>query len=96
MADFTTVADLIEELQNFDPESPVFVAFQPSWPLAAEIANITEVSPDDEDEDWDEEQQEWVPVNEQPDVPNVVWIALTSGVRGDMSPYAPKAAWGED
>jgi len=38
-----TVGELIEYLSEFDPETPVAGAFQPSYPLAYDIGEPTEV-----------------------------------------------------
>lgn len=37
------VQDLIEELQNMDPEAEVRIATQPSWPFEHSCANVVEV-----------------------------------------------------
>ena len=35
-----TVADLIKRLEEFEPESPIALASQPSWPFEYGIADI--------------------------------------------------------
>ena len=36
----TTVADLIAALEGLDPETPVQIAHQPSYPIAAQITRV--------------------------------------------------------
>ena len=45
------VSELLEQLQNVDPTIEVRIAFQPSYPLAATVAAVTEVGGDIEDID---------------------------------------------
>jgi hypothetical protein len=84
-----TVRELIDLLGDFDEDADVRIAYQPSWPLAAEVANVT--SSEEAELLSDDEAMEVA----APDPPNVVWIAATSGVgRHDENPYAPSGAWG--
>ena len=46
-----TVQELIDQLQDFDPDLPVFLAQQPSWPFEYSIGRIVEVDLNDDDED---------------------------------------------
>jgi hypothetical protein len=43
-----TVGDLIDRLEQIDPETPLRVAFQPAWPLAGYVEAVTEVHSDPE------------------------------------------------
>ncbi len=45
-----TVKDLIDQLKSQDPDADVYVAYQPSYPLAAECGHV-ETNEDPEDED---------------------------------------------
>ena len=38
-----TVRDLIEELQLLNPDAPIFLAEQPSWPFKYDIQGVYEV-----------------------------------------------------
>ena len=40
------VRELIELLDDYDPEAPVLIAHQPSWPLAEVVAGVVEDDPD--------------------------------------------------
>jgi hypothetical protein len=81
-----TVGDLKEALEEFDDALPLRVAFQPSWPLAAEVANVRAINPADEDASGT--------VVGRPDRP-VVWIAASSSIPYAEDPYAPRNAWEE-
>lgn len=35
-----TVADIISALEGIDPDTPIQIAFQPTWPLTAQITRI--------------------------------------------------------
>lgn len=75
MADMT-VAELIEVLQDADPESLVRIAFQPSYPLRASVASVA--LPDEMD---GSEGFVWiaasasVPYMENPYAPSAAWEA---------------------
>jgi hypothetical protein len=74
-----TVGELITELENFDPDAPVRIAFQPTRPLRAEAGNVVaqgELVDGERDED-----------------PRLVWIAATTSVGYNENPYAPREAW---
>ncbi len=45
-----TVKQLINQLQSLDPDAEVYIAYQPSYPLAAECGHV-EVGEKPEDED---------------------------------------------
>lgn len=75
-----TVQDLIDLLSEFDPDAPVMIAHQPSWPLAEVVGAVTTaefVNEDDEDETEED---------------NTVWI-VAGGHSHRRSPYAPKAVF---
>lgn len=77
MSQITTVADLMELLEGFDPMAPVRIAFQPNYPLAAEVAAVTQ--PDFNDA--------------EPETATVWIAATSGVNSYDESPYAPSAAW---
>lgn len=54
----TTVRELIEELENYDPEAPVLIAHQPSWPLAEVVAHVT--TDDDPETDDPNDAAVWI------------------------------------
>lgn len=78
-----TVRDLLELLESYDPETPLRIATQPSWPLASTLAAVTliEAPEDDEDPDF------------VPDRVATVWLAASDSVGYDEHPYAPRDAW---
>ena len=79
------VEDLIGALEGCDPKAELRIAFQPSWPMRAKVASITDLTgPDAEDLGGEE--------SEGDEDGQYVWIAITDGV-SDENPYAPKAAW---
>lgn len=80
-----TVRDLIELLEEQDPESPVRVAYQPHYPLAATLASVGTVDNYDYDAD---------PTRFDNGVAtSIVWLAASSGMPRDENPYAPDDAW---
>lgn len=66
---------LRDELGDRDPE--VRIAYQPSWPLRANVANIAPIEMDDEDEDptfvWIAASE--APYGENPYAPRKAWEA---------------------
>lgn len=75
------ISELIEQLQDklkWDGDAEVRVAYQPSYPLRAEISNVTFVEPDADDDDEPQEK--------------ILWLAV-DGVYSSESPYAPRRAW---
>jgi len=46
-----TVQDLIEILEDMDPEAEVRLAMQPAWAMEYTIGNVVEVTNDPEDQD---------------------------------------------
>lgn len=80
-----TVQELIQELENHDPQDVVRIAFQPSYPLAANVANVissAEIMEGVEPEEGDT-------IEAKP----IVWLAATESVSHDENPYAPREAW---
>jgi hypothetical protein len=78
-----TVGELIALLEDYDPESPIMIAHQESWPLAETVASVvgdTEVA--------DEETYEAGSAAD----PETVWI-VAGGHAWDRSPYAPRAVF---
>ena len=94
-----TLRDLIDTLQALADDgyedAPVRLAFQPNWPLAFDVGNITvldedagDVEPDDDVEDI----EDWDALPAPPER-SVVWIA-DGGHPDGVSPYAPRDAFG--
>ena len=77
----TTVGELIARLEDYDPETPIMLAHQPSWPLAETLAGI--VGPEDREMPSDDE----VDPDEAAE-PDTVWL-VAGGHAWDRSPYAP-------
>ena len=96
-----TLRDLIDTLQALADDgyedAPVRLAFQPSWPLAFEVGNITVLDEDAGDRDPDDdEDDDGVPLPDSDDADPtrpVVWIA-DGGHPYSASPYAPRDAFG--
>lgn len=81
-----TLDSLIETLTEIrDSGTPgdtrLLIAYQPSWPLRANVENVRVLTDDD---GYDHSDQ------------TAVWIAASSSVGYDDDPYAPHAAWDED
>ena len=82
------VRELIELLDDYDPEAPVLIAHQPSWPLAEVVAGVVEDDPDRYLEDRDSDPDEDQPDTDE-DGARAVWI-VAGGHPYERSPYAPK------
>lgn len=109
-----TLSELIDQLmalqeahEGQDPE--VRIAYQPSWPLRAKIANVRALTGDDApDEEELEYARELVAAGDEEaegfaaaqamleDHPPVIWLAASHSAPWDESPYAPKSAWDEE
>lgn len=78
-----TISELIEELEQYDDDTEVRLAIQPSYPFQHTIADVVEVdfSEGGEDEDDDEDDGE---------TGTVVYIA--EGGQLYSAPYLPGAA----
>jgi hypothetical protein len=75
------VQELIELLEDCDPETEVRLATQPSWPLAFELRGVS--VPDDVGHEGDDEEDALES--------GVVW--LVEGGHPDDSPHAPSYLW---
>lgn len=80
-----TVQELIDQLECQDPELEVRIAFQPSYPLAAHVANIIS----SEEIGGGEEPELEDTIEAKP----IVWLAATESVGYNENPYAPRGAW---
>lgn len=109
-----TLSELIDQLtalqeahEGQDPE--VRIAYQPSWPLRAKIANVRALTGDDApDEEEMEMARELVAAGDEEaegfaaaqamleDHPPVVWLAASDAAPWNESPYAPRDAWEEE
>ena len=109
-----TLSELIDQLtalqeahEGQDPE--VRIAYQPSWPLRAKIANVRALTGDDApDEEELELARELVAAGDEEaegfaaaqamleDHPPVVWLAASDAAPWNESPYAPREAWEEE
>lgn len=109
-----TLSELIDQLtalqeahEGQDPE--VRIAYQPSWPLRAKIANVRALTGDDApDEEELELARELVAAGDEEadgfaaaqamleDHPPVVWLAASDAAPWNESPYAPRSAWDEE
>lgn len=76
-----TIRELIEALEDAAAEhgedTPVRIAYQPSYPLAARVRAVTALERDDDN----------------PDAGAVLWLAASDTVPSSESPYAPRDAW---
>jgi hypothetical protein len=72
------VGELLELLEQMNPETEVMIAHQPSWPLAEQVVAVipSEEGPGPE-------------VDEEVDECPVVWLVADGHAR-DRSPYAPR------
>lgn len=97
-----TLDELIEQLQEIRDTQvdggsiEVRIAFQPNYPLAADIATVTFLDGDPDDRCDSHAQDEWCEDCEPEENEQFIWIAATDTVRRSESPYAPRAAWGSD
>lgn len=77
-----TVGMLKARLEGYDDDEPVRIAYQPSWPLAAELADVTSLNDLDIPEaDIDD--------SHHGDKPEAVWLVAGDSPHDD--PYAPGA-----
>lgn len=82
------VSELIEFLEDLDPDAEVFIMSQQSWPFENAVAGVAvreEMIEADEDVDHDEREE---PHYERSTAPNDVFI-----VEGQQVRYGSKAAW---
>lgn len=80
-----TVAELMERLEDYDPDAEVRIVTQPAWPLQFAVAGAVGV--EDMAAGADEDDLDGVESDEK-----VVW--LVAGDHPDGTPYGPKAAFG--
>jgi hypothetical protein len=82
------VSELIELLQDQDPDAEVLIMSQENWPFENAIAGVAvrEEMVEDDDDLTDEEREE--PRYEKGTAANDVFI-----VEGDQLRYGSKAAW---
>jgi hypothetical protein len=72
----STVQDLLDLLEGYDPDTPVMIAHQPGWPLAETLAGVAHR---DHDDDLDAEDHG----------DDILWL-VAGGHPWDRSPYAPR------
>jgi hypothetical protein len=77
-----TVRELLELLADHDPDTPVMIAHQPSWPLAEVLAGVVHASDVEREADDDE------PAGDE-----CLWL-VAGGHAWDRSPYAPSFVFG--
>lgn len=85
------VSELIERLQDCDPEAEVLIATQPNWPLAYHLSGVA--TPEDIAGETRCEDHGSFSCDEDECQPteSVVWLA--EGSQRYDNPYAPRAAW---
>lgn len=94
------VADLIELLQDYEPDQEVMIAHQPNWPLAEVVSGV--VSNQDQEQCCPEHEDflvghsllvdgQYVACHLEPEAAedNTVWL-VAGGHKWDASPYAPR------
>jgi hypothetical protein len=83
------VRDLIEILEDQDPDAEVLIMSQENWPFENAIAGVA-VREDfvDEDDEGEEDEDGTEPEYEKGTAPNDVFI-----VEGQQLRYGSKAAW---
>ena len=83
------VSELIELLQDQDPDAEVMIMSQESWPFENAVAGVAvrEEFVDDDDEDCEDDERE-EPCYEKGTAANDVFL-----VEGQQLRYGSKAAW---
>jgi len=81
------VSELIELLQDQDPEAEVMIMSQENWPFENAVAGVAVREEFVDDEDCDEDERE-EPRYEKGTAPSDVFI-----VEGQQLRYGSKAAW---
>lgn len=81
------VGQLRDMLENYDDDQDVMIAYQPSWPLAAELADVTTL----EDLGLPEAELDGLHHGDKPDV---VWFVAGGAPYPD--PYAPGVVFGDN
>lgn len=85
------VSELIELLEEQDPDAEVLVMSQPNWPFELSLAGVTtreEMLRADRDEDGDGDNDEQEPRLERGAAKNDVFL-----VEGEQLRYGSKTAW---
>lgn len=94
------LSELVErltEIYDTHGDREVRLAYQPSYPLAAEVLNIWDPVEEPDVDDWLDEGDEEPEPQPEPDSVPPLWIASSEGLEDrDESPYAPRRAFGED
>jgi hypothetical protein len=96
------VAELIEELEQMDPEAEVRLAIQPGWPFQHTIAGVYDVpakdpsgepNPDQYSEDnLEQYEDDWDAWEERQDAPDTDVVYIAEGGQLYSDPYLPGAA----
>lgn len=78
------VKELIEYLEDQEPDLEVLVAHQPNWPLQETVSHVSSMEDIAFEEDWDDVDRE--------EKGKFVWI-VAGGHPWDASPYAPRSVF---
>lgn len=81
------VRDLIERLNDLDPEAEVLIASQPSWPMQNKLTGVASAEDVQAETACEDHETYNCPLCEVPPI-----IYLVEGSSPDQ-PYAPRAAW---
>ena len=85
------VSQLVELLQDADPEAEVLLAHQPAWPLQHEVLGVFDAS--DHSQPCDDHDTVDCPEDGCEPEPNEnVYVVAAEG-HPESGPYAPKGAW---
>lgn len=88
------VRDLIEQLQMLPEDAEVQIAYQPSYPLAAQMLGVSVKV--DEEVDVEGENRDVLPAEEYgyfAEGSAVKMVYLVAGSAPYDAPYAPRACW---
>lgn len=80
------VRDLMELLEDMDPDLEVMIAQQPSWPLASKVRHVVAAT----DLPHDDADAVDLPSSDPRGREDILWIAA-----GDATEYAPGAVFDE-
>lgn len=87
------VRDLIETLEDMDPDADVFVAIQPEYPFECRLAGVCERGDYLDEDEADDEAEPWSGSDRwaasDSDLPKSDVLILA----GDQVRYGAKAAW---
>jgi hypothetical protein len=84
------VSELIELLQDADPEAEVLVAHQPGWPLQHTVHGVYDAA--DHEQACDEHDAYECDECDSPPVNDHVYL-VASDSHPEAGPYAPRDAW---